>query len=103
MNTDLQFRSPAIFFVQRNKFFTKYLYLQYLYIIVYRNSHPEVLCGEKVLKHFAKFTGNHLSQCPFFDKVAGLSNFIKKETLAHVFLSEFCEIFTSIFFIDRLR
>ena len=40
-----------------------------------------------VLRNFAKFTGKHLRQGLFFDKVAGSQacNFIKKETLAQVF------------------
>ena len=42
-----------------------------------------------------------LCQSPFFNKVAG--NFIKKETLAKVFSSEFCEVFKSTFFTEHLR
>ena len=38
-----------------------------------------------VLKNFTKFTEKHLRQSLFFNKVAGLSNFIKKETLGQVF------------------
>ena len=39
-----------------------------------------------VLKNFAKFTGKHLCQSLFFNKVAGNAcNFIKKEDLAQVF------------------
>ena len=52
-----------------------------------RNSRPEVFCKKCVLRDFAKFTGKHLYQRLFFNKVAGLEacNFIKKETLAQVF------------------
>ena len=43
-----------------------------------------------------KFTGKHLNQSLFFNKVAGFRpqdcNFIKKETLAQIFSCEFCEI-----------
>ena len=42
-----------------------------------------------ILKNFPEFTGKHLCQSP--------CNFIKKETLAHVFSREFCEIFKNIF------
>ena len=35
------------------------------------NSGPKVFCKEGVLKNFAKFTGKHLSQGLFFNKVAG--------------------------------
>ena len=64
-----------------------------------RSSRPEVFCKKGVLKNFAKFTGKHLCQSSFFNKVAGLRrNFIKKETLAQVFSCEFCEIFRNTFF-----
>ena len=57
-----------------------------------------------VLKNFAKSTGKHLCQSLFFNKVAGLTCiFIKKETLAQVSSSEFCEIFKNTFFIEDLR
>ena len=36
-----------------------------------RSSHPEVFCKEGVHRNFAKFTGKHLYQSLFFDKVAG--------------------------------
>ena len=42
-----------------------------------------------ILKNFPEFTGKHLCQSP--------CNFIKKETLAHVFSREFCEIFKNTF------
>ena len=68
-----------------------------------------------VLRKFAKFTGKHLCQSFFFNKVAGLRpatllkkklwhrcfpeacNFIKKETLAQVFSCEFCELSKNTF------
>ena len=60
---------------------------------IYRSRRPKVLCEKDVLKDFAKFTGKHLCQILFLDKVAGLCNFIKKETPAQVFSCKFCEIF----------
>ena len=33
---------------------------------------PEVLCKKRFLRNFAKFTGKHLCQSLFFNKVAGL-------------------------------
>ena len=38
----------------------------------YRSNRPEVFCKKGVLKNFAKFTGKHLCQSLFFNKVAGL-------------------------------
>ena len=61
----------------------------------------EVVCKKGVLGNFAKFTGKHLCQSLFFNKVARLrsqaGNFIKKETLAQVFSFEFCEISKNTF------
>ena len=36
-----------------------------------RSSRPEVLCEKGVLRNFSKFTGKHLCQSLFFNKVAG--------------------------------
>ena len=58
-----------------------------------------MFCEKGVLRKFAKFTGKHLCQSLFFDKVAGgACNFIKKETLAQVFSCEFCKISRNSFF-----
>ena len=62
-----------------------------------RNNHLRCSVNRSVLWSFIKFTGEHLCQCPFFNKVAGC-NFIKKETLAQVFSCEFYEISKRIFF-----
>ena len=49
-----------------------------------------------VLRNFTKFTGKHLCQSLFFNKVADLRpqvcDFIKKETLEQVFSCGFYEI-----------
>ena len=37
-----------------------------------RSSIPEMFCKKYVLKNFTKFTGKHLCQSLFFNKVAGL-------------------------------
>ena len=55
------------------------------------------------LEILQKFTGKHLCQSFFFNKVAGqANNFIKKETLAKVFSCEFCEILKNNFFEEHL-
>ena len=54
-----------------------------------KSSRPEVFCKKGVLRNFAEFTEKHLCQSFFFNKVAGrVCNFIKKETVAHVFSCE---------------
>ena len=40
--------------------------------LFFRSSHLEMFCKKSVLRNFAKFTGKHLCQDLFFDKVAGL-------------------------------
>ena len=42
---------------------------------IYRSSHQRCSIEICVLKNFAKFTGKHLRQSLFFNKVAGLRNF----------------------------
>ena len=41
-------------------------------LIHYQKQPPELFYKKGVLKNFAKFTGQHLCQCYFFNKVAGL-------------------------------
>ena len=50
-----------------------------------------VLQKKGVLKNLAKFTGKHMRQSLLFNKVAGACNFIKKESLAHVFPVNFAK------------
>ena len=59
-----------------------------------------MFCKKCVFKSFAKFTGKHLCQSLFFNKVAGLTpaTLLKKKTLAQVFSCEFCELFKNTFF-----
>ena len=87
------------------------VHLKVLILIIYRSSRQEVFCNKGVLKNFTKFTGKHLCQSLFFNKIAGgkkclffgqACNFIKKETLVQVFSCEFCEIFKNAFFIEHL-
>ena len=43
-----------------------------LFFLSYINSRPEVFRKKGVFRNFAKFTGKHLRQSLFFNKVAGL-------------------------------
>ena len=50
----------------------------------FRNSRLEVFCKKGVLRNFAKFTGKHLCQSLFFNKVACLRpTFLLKKRLWH--------------------
>ena len=56
-----------------------------------------------VLKNLAKFTGKHLCQRLFFNKVKGQAcNFIKK-ALARLSPHEFCEIFKTTIYTEYHR
>ena len=57
-----------------------------------------------LLQNFAQFSGKHLCQSLFFNKVAGAAcSFVKKEILVQVFSSEFCKILKRIFLTEHLR
>ena len=43
-----------------------------LFPVIVRSSHQRCFVREGVLRNFAKFTGKHLCQSVFFNKVAGL-------------------------------
>ena len=64
----------------------------------YRSNHQRCSIKNGVLRNFTKFTGKHLCQSLFFNKVVGL----RPETLAQVFSCEFCEISKNIFFTEHL-
>ena len=69
-----------------------------------RSSHQRCSIKKCVLRNFAKFTGKHLCQSLFFNKVAGLrpATLLKKETLALVFSCEFYEISKNTIFTEHL-
>ena len=57
-----------------------------------------MFCKKGVLRNFTKFTGKHLRQSLFFNKVAGFSPAtLLKKRLAQVFSCEFFEISKNIF------
>ena len=72
-------------------------------LTVSRSSHQRCSVKKGILRNLAKFTGKHLCQSLFFNKVAGGAyNFIKKETLTQVFSCKFCEIFEKTFFTEHV-
>ena len=68
-------------------------------LVLLRSSRPDVFCKKDVLKNFSKFTGKHLCQSLFFNKVAGLrpATLLKKKTLAQVFPCEYYKISKNTF------
>ena len=85
----------GVFFFNFVTFLRPYMPVCLLHSSGLRSSRPEVFCKKGVLRNFTKFTGKHLCQSFFLNKVA--ASFIKKETLAQVFSCEFCEISKSTF------
>ena len=81
----------------------------YLYVVhhLFESELSEALvqrCSIKkcVLRNVTKFTGKHLYQSHFLNKVAGLRP-KEKKSLAQVFFCEFCEISKNTFFTENLR
>ena len=63
----------SIFFSNGGEAFRALLrYSWRLRLNIYRSSRREVFCKKGVLRNFTKFTGKHLFQSLFFNKVAGL-------------------------------
>ena len=60
---------------------------------------PDVLCKKGVLRNFAKFTGKHLCQRPFFNKVAGMSpaTLLKKSRWHRCFPVKFAKFLRTTF------
>ena len=72
--------------------------------LIYRSSHWRCSVRKGVLKTFAKFTGKHLCQNLFLNRVTGLrpATLLKRDSGAGAFL-RFCEISMNIFFTEHLR
>ena len=70
----------------------------------YRSSRPDVFCKRGVLRNFTKFTGKHLCQSLFFNKIAGLSSatLLKKRLWHRCFPVNFMKFLRTPFFIERL-
>ena len=70
----LSMKFPTVYFFSTIHYFAEYLpaaSLSFNYLI-FRSSRPDVFCKYGVLRNFAKFTGKHLCQSLYFNKVAGL-------------------------------
>ena len=71
---------------------------------MYRSSHPEMFCKKGVLTNFTKFTGKHLYQSLFFNKVAGVrpATLFKKRLLHKCFPVSFVKFPRTPFYIKHL-
>ena len=66
---------------------------------IYRSSHQSFSVSKDILRNFTKFTGKHLCQSLFFNKVARLRD---EEVLAQLFSCGFCEISKNTFSTEHL-
>ena len=66
---------------------------------------PEVLCKKRCSRNFAKFTGKHLCQSLFFNKIAGLrsATLLKKRLWHGCFPVNFAKFLRTPFIIEHLR
>ena len=68
------------------------------------SSRPEAFCKKSFLRNFTKFTGKHLCQSLFFNKVAGLrlANLLTKRAWYRCFAEDFAIFLRTTFFIEHL-
>ena len=70
-----------------------------------RNTRPDGFCKKGVLRNLIKFTGKHLCQRLFFNKVAGLRppTVLKKSLWHRCFTANFAKFLRTHFFTEHLR
>ena len=71
-------------------------------IIIIRSSRLEVFCRKGILRNFAKFTGKHLYQSVFVNKVVGCANLLKKRLLQWWFSINFAKFLRAPFLTEHL-
>ena len=66
---------------------------------------PDVFCIKGILRNFAKFTGKHMFQSLFFNKVAGLRpvTLLKKRLWHRCFPVNFAKVSRTLSFTEHLR
>ena len=72
-------------------------------VTLFRSSRPKVFCKKGVLRNFAKFTGKHLCQSLFFNKVEGLrpATLLKKRLWHRRFRVNFAKFLRTPFIIEH--
>ena len=95
---------PKHFLLNKNSRLKSSLLVGIMKRVKYRSSHQRCSVKKGVLRKFSKFTGKHLCQSHFLNKVTALRPEIlfKKETLTQVFSCEFCIISKNTFFTEHL-
>ena len=97
-------KSQIIKYCNQNKYFK----LPRFFYVLDIHSRQEAATGSVLQeKMFLKFSensqGNTCAIASFLTKLQASDNFVKKETLTHVFSFDFCEIFKNTIFTEHLR
>ena len=81
-----------------------YFFLNLFYVLC-RSSHPDVFCKKGVLRKFSKFTGKHLCQSLYLNKVACLrpATLFKKRLWHRCFPVSFGNSLRTPFLTEHLR
>ena len=71
----------------------------FIFLLLFRSSRPKVFCKRGVLKNFANFTGRHLCQNLFLNKIAGLrpATLLKKRLWHRCFPVNFLKFLKNTF------
>ena len=87
-----------------SSFYIKSINAIFLMINIGRSSRPELFCKKGVLRNFTKFTGKHLCQGLFFNKVAGLrpATLLKKRPWHRCFPVNFTKFLRKPFLTEHL-
>ena len=95
----LQFLKPKTF-----SNLNKNIWIKNIMRPIFRSSRPQVFCKNGVVRNFAKFTGKHLCQSRFFNKVAGLrpATLLKKWLWHRCFPVNFVKFIRTPFIIEHL-
>ena len=63
---------------------------------IFRSSHRRCSMNKGVVRNFTKFTGKHLCQSLFFNKVAGLATLLKKRLCRRCFPVNFLKFLRTL-------
>ena len=76
----------------------------FIFSLDYQKQPPEVFRKKDVLRNFTKFTGKHLCQSLFFNKVAGLrlATLLKKRPWQRCFPVNFVKFLRTSLFMEHL-
>ena len=67
-----------------------------------KSGHPDMFCEQGVLRNFAKFTGKHPCQSPFFLKLEVPATLLKKGSRHGCFSLNFAKFLATPFFTEHL-